>query len=227
MEALETHNWSKHEIYGYNGYALFEQVPYLFDGITGSIEEEAVFARGVEAYGGIDLVHLDEHGWLCSFIASHDWDHENPGRTNKLWIKEQIIEMVLSVKKQMRAPRVMLVEPAEGDIAGSTSVDSYSIGPRQAFSVPCDWTDEITGQLARAVLLYLQGQQLSRGEIGALRAYFRQWIQARVWDMNNHAMIENRRSLSKLRARVQNIWSADDICQWLHGAMKLGLDPLP
>ena len=74
LEALETRNWSKHEIYGYNGYALFEQVPYLLDGIAERLEEEAVFAHGIEAYGGIDLMHLDEHGWLCSFIASHDCD---------------------------------------------------------------------------------------------------------------------------------------------------------
>jgi hypothetical protein len=45
-EALETRNWTKHEIYSYNGYVLFKQVPYLYDGITGSLEEEAAFARG-------------------------------------------------------------------------------------------------------------------------------------------------------------------------------------
>jgi hypothetical protein len=72
-----------------------------------------------------------------------------------------------------------------------------------------------------------RAKQLSRGEIGALLTYFRQWIHARVWDMNSHAMIENRRSLSKLRDSVQSIRSADDIGQWLRGAMKLGLDPLP
>jgi hypothetical protein len=227
MEALETGNWSKHEIYSYNGYALFKQVPYLFDGITGSLEEEVVFAREIEAYGGIDLTHLDEHGWLCSFIASHDWDRDNPGRTDKLWIKEQIIEMVISVKKQIRAPRILLVEPEESEISRSTIAKSYSIGPREAFSVPCDWTDEISGHLARAVILYLRGQQLSSEEVGALRTYFRQWIQSRVWDMNSHATIESRRSLGTLRDSVQRLRSAVDIGHWLYGAMRLGLYPLP
>jgi hypothetical protein len=72
LEALETSNWSKHENYSYNGYALFKQVPYLADGITASLAEEAAFARRIQAYGGVDLAHLDEHGSLCSFLASHD-----------------------------------------------------------------------------------------------------------------------------------------------------------
>ena len=226
LEALENRNWSKHEIYSYNGYALFKQVPYLFDGITGSLEEEVVFARAIEAYGGVDLVHLDEHGWLCAFISSHEWDRDNPGRTNKLWVKERIIEMVISVKKQIGAPRILLVDPAEGKISCSTNLESYSIGPQAVFSVPCDWTDEISGQLARAVIGYLQGQQLSSIEVGALRTYFQQWIQSRAWDMNSHATIESRRSLGNLRETVQSIRSADDIGQWLDGAVKLGLKPL-
>jgi hypothetical protein len=82
-EALETRNWTKHEIYSYNGYALFKEVPSLYDGITGSLEKEAACGRGIEAHGGIDLVHLDEHGSLCSFIASHEWDRDNPGRTDR------------------------------------------------------------------------------------------------------------------------------------------------
>ncbi|HEX4166916.1 MAG TPA: hypothetical protein VHZ55_15735 [Bryobacteraceae bacterium] len=56
LEARKTRNWSKHEVYGYNGLALFEQVPYLLDGIARSLEEEAVFAHGIEACGGIDLI---------------------------------------------------------------------------------------------------------------------------------------------------------------------------
>jgi hypothetical protein len=227
MEALETRNWSRHEIYSYNGYALFKQVPYVHDGITGSLEEEAAFARGIEVHGGIDLVRLDEHGWLCSFIASHDWARDNPGRTDKFWIKEQIIKMVISVKKQIRAPRILLVDPTESEISRSRNAKSYSIGPREAFSVPCDWTDEISGHLARAVMVYQQGQQLSTGEVGALRAYFRQWIQSRVWDMNSHATIESRRKLGELRDSVQSIRSAVDIGHWLYGAMRLGLNPLP
>jgi hypothetical protein len=227
LEALETRNWSKHEIYGYNGYALFEQVPYLLDGIAGSLEDEAVFAHEIEAYGGVDLIHLDEHGWLCAFIASHDCDSDNPGRTDKSWIKEQIIEMVLSAKKQTRASRRLSVEAVEDAIGRNTSIEPYSIRAQEVFSLPCDWTDEVTGQLARAVILYLQGQQLSSRDVDALRIYLRQWIQSRIWDMNPHATIENRRALSRLRDSVTSIRSRKDIGQWLQGAEKLGLNSLP
>jgi hypothetical protein len=226
MEALETRNWSKHEIYGYNGYALFKQVPYLFDGITGSLEEEVVFAREVEAYGGIDLAHLDEHGWLCSFIVSHDWDWDNPGRTDKLWVKEQIIKMVASVNAQIRAPRVPRADMDEGEIGRSKNVAWNIIGPREAFGVPCYWTDEVTGELAPAVRAYLQGKQLSSKYVGALRTYFQQWIQSRVWDMNTHATIESRRAVGKLRNSVETIQSASDVNHWLGAAIRLGLSPL-
>jgi hypothetical protein len=100
LEAIDTRNWSKHELYGYNGYALFQEVPYLFDGMTGSREEEEAFAREIIAYGGIDLTHLDDHGWLCSFITGHEWGRDNQGRSNRVWMKEQIVSMVMSVKKQ-------------------------------------------------------------------------------------------------------------------------------
>ena len=114
--------------------------------------------------------------------------------------------MVVSVKKQMRASRTPSVEVAEGEISHSRS-ESYSICAQEAFDVPCDWTDEVTGQLARAVPLYLQGQQLSTRDVDALRIYFRQWIQSRIWDMNPHATIENRRGLGRLRDSVTSIRS--------------------
>jgi hypothetical protein len=226
MEALETRNWSKHEVYGYNGYALFKQAPYLHDGMTGSLEEELLFAREIDVYGGVDLTHLDEHGWLCSFIASHDWDRDNPGRTDRVWIKEQIIKMVVSVKKLIPTPRSPVAEPAGAEIGDQSDQQMRRIGPMEAFSFPCNWTDEISGYLGRAVLLYLQGQQLSTGEIGVLRSYFRQWIQSRVWDMNTHTTIESRRMLGMLRHSVGNIRSPREISRWLEDARSLGLNPL-
>jgi hypothetical protein len=151
MEALETRNWSKHEIYSYNGYALFKQAPDLFDGITGSLEEEVVFAREVEAYGGIDLTHLDEHGWLCSFIVSHDWDWNNPGRTDKLWMKDHIIKMVISVRNLIRAPRMPLAAAGEGEISRSSKVELDSIGPREAFvSHAIGWTKSVANWRRRS-----------------------------------------------------------------------------
>jgi hypothetical protein len=92
-----------------------------------------------------------------------------------------------------------------------------SIGPREAFGVPCYCTDEVTGELAPAVRAYLQGKQLSSKYLGALRTYFQQWIQSRVWDMNTHATIESRRAVGKLRNSVETIQSASDVNHWLGG----------
>jgi hypothetical protein len=117
MEALETRNWTKHDLYGYNGYALFKEVPYLFDGMTGSREEEQAFAREIIAYGGVDLTHLDDHGWLCSFITGHEWDWDNQGRGNRVWMKEQIVSMVMSVKKQSTRLKIGELKLQLGDEA--------------------------------------------------------------------------------------------------------------
>jgi hypothetical protein len=226
MEALETRNWSKHGIYGYNGYALFAEVPYLFDNVTGSREEEMIFARAIDAYGGVDLTHLDQHGWLCAFSASHDWDRDNPGRTDKVWMEEQIVKMVVSITQQSRLHRVVQGDAPTLDNSHFPNMETAMVAPREAFGIPCYWTDEVTGQLAPAVVAYQQGQELSRRQIAVLRTYFRQWIQSRVWDMNTHATINSRRALLNLRESVESIGSPDGISQWLYGARQLGMDPL-
>lgn|SRR5947209_7253199 len=97
---------------------------------------------------------------------------------------------------------------------------------RESFRVPCYWTDEVSGQLAPAVHAYLKHQQLSREQVQVLRAYFAQWIQSSVWDMNTHATKQSRIELRVLRESVSNIHSADDIHRWLQGAEILGLDPI-
>jgi hypothetical protein len=213
MEALEIRSWSKHGIYGYNGYALFEEIPCLFDDITGSREEEMIFARAINAYGGVDLTHLDQHGWLCAFSASHDWDSDNPGRTDKAWMEEQIIKMVVSIRQQSRLHRVAPPEVSEPANSLLPNMETAAVAPREAFGIPCYWTDEVTGQLAPAIEAYEQRQELSRRQITVLRTYFRQWIQSRVWDMNTHATIDSRRTLLNLRTSVESIGSPDGIGQ--------------
>jgi hypothetical protein len=86
--------------------------------------------------------------------------------------------MVISAREVASAPRSLLVDPAEGETGRSTSVASHSVTPRESFSIPCDSTDEITGQLAQAVVFYLRGQQLSSRDVGALRNYFRLGLSA-------------------------------------------------
>jgi hypothetical protein len=44
--------------------------------------------------------------------------------------------------------------------------------------------------------------------------------------MNTHATIESRKALGMLRNSVETIQSANDVNQWLGGAIRLGLSPL-
>ena len=100
------------------------------------------------------------------------------------------------------------------------------LSARESFRVPCHWTDEVSGQLAPAVQAYLKHQRLSRVQVRVLRAYFLQWIQSPVWDMNTHTTKQSRIELRLLRESVSSICSNEDIHHWLQDAVKLGLDPL-
>lgn len=109
---------------------------------------------------------------------------------------------------------------------GLSNPERDGLSARESFRVPCHWTDEVSGQLAPAVKAYLKRQHLSRAQVRVLRAYFVQWIQSPVWDMNTHATTQSRIDLRLLRESVSKIHSNDDIQHWLEGAVKLGLDPI-
>lgn len=91
---------------------------------------------------------------------------------------------------------------------------------------PVYWRDEPSGALRPAVEAYLRGLPLAASEIAALRAYFRQWIFAEVWDRNPHARADDRALLDKLRLGVEGLTDRGAIELWLHDAAEFGLDPL-
>lgn len=90
---------------------------------------------------------------------------------------------------------------------------------------PKYWRDEIGGQLAGAVLRYLNGNMTLR-DVALMRAYLSQWIQSPVWDMVPDQTGEGREALSRLRAGVGAIVTVADISAWLHAALDEGIDPL-
>ena len=82
---------------------------------------------------------------------------------------------------------------------------------------PKYWRDEIGGQLAGAVLRYLNGNMTLR-DVALMRAYLSQWIQSPVWDMVPDQTGEGREALSRLRAGVGAIVTVADISAWLHAS---------
>jgi hypothetical protein len=84
-------------------------------------------------------------------------------------------------------------------------------------SRPGYWMWERSGVLRPAIAAYVRGGPLSADQIGALRAYFRQWIEAPCWQ--GEAIVELRRSIDGLTSRQA-------IAKWLDLATDEGVDPL-
>lgn len=83
---------------------------------------------------------------------------------------------------------------------------------------PNYWMYETSGVLRPAVEAYLRNEPMTLNQIGAMRAYLRQWIGSPVW----HGGEE----IEQLRLDVESIVSRDDIHKWLAKADELAIDPL-
>jgi hypothetical protein len=76
--------------------------------------------------------------------------------------------------------------------------------------------NETSGILRPAVEAYLTGQPMTDGQIAAMRAYFRQWVEGFPID----AM------MAELKIKVDGVVSREAISMWLYDAVELGIDPL-
>lgn len=86
---------------------------------------------------------------------------------------------------------------------------------------------EISGVLGSAVQQFLTDPlKCTLTELSTLRAYFRLWINARVWDMSPSHDSESRAELASLRAQCDGITNLADMQAWLEKATELGMDPL-
>jgi hypothetical protein len=85
--------------------------------------------------------------------------------------------------------------------------------PSRAEGVPGFWLYETSGALRPAVVAYLQHDEMTPGEIAAMRAYLRQWIGAFV-------------GVDDLVGRVEGLDSRQKIGAWLDDALLMGIDPL-
>lgn len=93
-------------------------------------------------------------------------------------------------------------------------------------SGPLYWRNEVGGNLRLAIEAYLLGLPLAEQDIRLIRAYFRQWIFAEVWDQNPHMGGEDRARLDQLRWWVDGLKDRATIERWIVAAERQGLDPL-
>ncbi len=75
---------------------------------------------------------------------------------------------------------------------------------------------ETSGVLEKAMLAFLRGDALSQADIGALRAYLRQWIGGPWYGP----------TVSQLRADIDGLTDRAAIDRWLSCALDAGVDPL-
>lgn len=91
---------------------------------------------------------------------------------------------------------------------------------------PGYWRNETSGQLAPAVMRYVNGASLSADDISLIRAYLRQWIDSPVWDDNPHLVPGECERLSRLRELARVLINRESIEAWVTLATDFGIDPL-
>jgi hypothetical protein len=91
---------------------------------------------------------------------------------------------------------------------------------------PRHWRNETNGDLIESVAKYLEGCDLTVRDLARLRAYFVQWVDSPVWDMNPHLNAESLRELATLRSDARRIVNAVCITAWVLRAQENGMNPL-
>ncbi len=91
--------------------------------------------------------------------------------------------------------------------------------------LPFYWEDEVSGELRKAIHAYLDhavdGKPFTDAQLELMRDYLEHWVSAPCWD--NEAF---ETELSKLRADVRTLRTSEQIHDWIHEALDIGMDPL-
>ncbi len=93
-------------------------------------------------------------------------------------------------------------------------------------SLPGYWMDETSGVLRPAVEAFLTGQSMTLAQIGAMRSYLRQWVDASIWDENPLAGLHGLLWLASMRLSCDELVSREAIARWIAKAVDGGIDPL-
>ncbi len=96
---------------------------------------------------------------------------------------------------------------------------------KEPLGLPFYWRDEVSGELGRAVMAYLnnriEGTTVTDAQIALLRDYLSHWINAPCWMASGFEC-----EMSNLRSSVRELETATEIDDWLHQALDIGMDPL-
>jgi hypothetical protein len=102
-----------------------------------------------------------------------------------------------------------------------------TLPPPGSADAPPYWMHETSGVLAAAVAQFLENPNAcTLNQLSYLRAYFKLWVDAKVWDSNPAHDDESRADLARLRARCHGITNVADMRAWLDEAVAAGMDPL-
>jgi hypothetical protein len=98
--------------------------------------------------------------------------------------------------------------------------------PVSLTAAPRHWRNETSGDLIESMAKYLEGCDLMVRDLARLRAYFVQWVDSPVWDMNPHLNAESLRELAALRSDARRIANTVCITAWVLRAQENGMNPL-
>lgn len=91
---------------------------------------------------------------------------------------------------------------------------------------PKYWLHNTDGVLVPAVNRLIKGYPLSVADIGAIRAYLRQWIWSPVWDKNPTLDDAGAERLGAFRESLDRLATAPEINHWIRALVDEGMDPL-
>ena len=84
--------------------------------------------------------------------------------------------------------------------------------------IPLYWRDDISGELARVVMIYLRREELTEVQLDLFKRYLEHFIKAPCWIGESE--------LARLRKVVGKLKTVPEVDQFLKDCLKIGLDPL-
>lgn len=92
------------------------------------------------------------------------------------------------------------------------------------FGTPVYWRDEQSGVLVAAIEAYMDSRIIRKGpqptaeQIELIRDFFLYFIKAPCWASGFE--------MNALIKQAEKIQTGDDIAEWIHAALEIGIDPL-